>query len=137
VLPPAPPFLVMLRRGLRRRCPVCGEGRIFGSLFRLRRTCSHCGWIVEREPGTVTGPMYLVSVLTLPFAALVFAFLWLLTDWSPSVQVLVGIPVILLFSGLALVVAKGTWAAVEYFTDVRSGETLREGYERKAFRKSD
>lgn len=127
----------MLRRGLRRRCPVCGEGRIFESAFRLRRTCPACGWIIEREPGAVTGPMYLVSVLTLPFAALLFAVLWLFTDWTPGVQVAVGIPVILLFCAVALGASKGAWAAIEYFTDVRSGETLREGYEEKAFRRSD
>jgi len=125
----------MIKRGLRRRCPVCGEGRIFVSLFRLHRTCPACGWIVEREPGAVTGPMYLVSVLTLPFAAFLFVILWVFTDWPPAVQVAVGIPVILLFCAFALQASKGVWVAVEYFTDVRSGETDREGYEKKAFRR--
>jgi uncharacterized protein (DUF983 family) len=124
----------MLRRGLLRRCPVCGEGRIFGSLFRLRRTCSACGWIVEREPGAVTGSMYLVSVITLPFAAAVFLALFL-TDWPPAVQIAVGAPVIALFSAFALQASRGAWAAIEYFTDVRSGETARAGYEAKAFRR--
>jgi hypothetical protein len=78
--------------------------------------------------------MYLVSVLTLPFAALVFAVLWLLTDWPPALQLAVGIPVIALFCAVALVAAKGSWAAVEYFTDVRSGDALREGYRERAFR---
>lgn len=112
---------------------MCGEGRIFRSLFRLRRACPKCGWLVEREPGTVTGPMYLVSVLTLPFAALLFAVFWLFTDWTPAVQVAVGIPVILLFCALALVAAKGTWTAVDYFTDVRSGDAFRDGYRERAF----
>lgn len=132
---PPPPFRTMLARGLRRRCPVCGEGRIFRSALRLRPACPACGWVIEREPGTATGPMYVVSVLTLPFAALVFVALWLLTDWPPGVQVAVGIPVILLFSGPALSAAKGAWAAVEYFTDVRTGETKRPDYEKKAFRR--
>jgi len=81
--------------------------------------------------------MYLVSVLTLPFAGLLFVVLWLFSDWSPVVQVAVGIPVMLLFCGVALGAAKGAWVAVEYFTDVRSGETERDGYERKAFRRED
>jgi hypothetical protein len=79
--------------------------------------------------------MYLVSVLTLPFAALVFLVLWLLTDWAPGVQVAVGIPAILLFSANALWASKGIWAAVEYLTDVRSGETQRADYREKAFRR--
>jgi uncharacterized protein (DUF983 family) len=128
---------MMLRRGILRRCPVCGEGRIFRSLFRLHRACPACGWVIEREPGTVTGPMYLVSVLTLPFAALLFAVLWLFTEWTPAVQVAVGIPVILMFCAVALGAAKGAWAAVEYFTDVRSGDASREGYRERAFRRGD
>lgn len=127
----------MLRRGLLRRCPVCGEGRIFENLFRLHGACPACGWILEREPGAVTGAMYLVSVLTLPFAAVVFVALWLLTDWPPGLQVAVGVPVIVLFSAFALQAAKGAWVAIEYFTDVRSGDAARAGYEERAFRKRD
>jgi uncharacterized protein (DUF983 family) len=78
--------------------------------------------------------MYLVSVLTLPFAALVFLALWLV-GWPPFVQVALGVPLILLFSAFALQAAKGIWAAVEYFTDVRSGDAARAGYEERAFRR--
>jgi uncharacterized protein (DUF983 family) len=81
--------------------------------------------------------MYLVSVLTLPFAAAVFLVLWLFTDWPPAAQVAVGVPVIVLFSAFALQAAKGAWAAVEYFTDVRSGDALREGYEERAYRRPE
>ena len=76
--------------------------------------------------------MYLVSVLTLPFAAATFLALWL-TDWPPWLQVAVGVPVIALFSAFALQASKAVWAAVEYFTDVRSGDAFREGYEQRAF----
>jgi hypothetical protein len=78
--------------------------------------------------------MYLVSVLTLPFAALLFLALWL-TGWPPAAQVAVGIPVIVLFSAVALSASRGLWAAVEYMTDVRSGETRRPDYEARAFRR--
>jgi hypothetical protein len=78
--------------------------------------------------------MYLVSVLTLPFAAVVFVLLWL-TGWPPGRQVAVGIPVIALYSALALSVSRGVWAAVEYLTDVRTGETRRADYGTKAFRR--
>jgi uncharacterized protein (DUF983 family) len=81
--------------------------------------------------------MYLVSVATLPFAAAVFVALWLLTDWPPAVQVAVGVPLIALFSAFALQAAKGAWVAIEYFTDVRSGETARAGYGERAFRRRD
>lgn len=123
----------MLRRGVLRRCPVCARGRIFRSFLRLRRTCDRCGWILEREPGTVTGSMYLVSVLSLLFSALVFCAVWLLTTWSPWLQIAVGVPVIAVVSLVALPVARGAWAAIEYYTDVRTGETRRADYEERAF----
>lgn len=123
----------LLWRGVRRRCPACGRGRIFAGALHLRRACARCGWICEREPGAVTGSMYLVSVLTLPFASLVAVALWLLTDLSPLAQVAIGLPVVALFCAVALPVSRGVWVAVEYGTDLATGETDGGSYRRRAY----
>jgi uncharacterized protein (DUF983 family) len=39
-----------LRRGLRKRCPHCGEGRLFSGWSHLAR-CSACGLVFARNPG--------------------------------------------------------------------------------------
>jgi len=39
-----------LRRGLRKRCPHCGEGPLFSGWSHLER-CSVCGLIFARNPG--------------------------------------------------------------------------------------
>src|SRR4029453_16052705 len=39
-----------LRRGLRRRCPHCGQGRLFSGWSHLER-CSICGLVFVRNPG--------------------------------------------------------------------------------------
>jgi uncharacterized protein (DUF983 family) len=39
-----------LRRGLRRRCPHCGEGRLFSGWSQLER-CSVCGLVYAPNPG--------------------------------------------------------------------------------------
>jgi uncharacterized protein (DUF983 family) len=39
-----------LRRGLRKRCPHCGEGRLFSGWSYLER-CSICGLVFEPNPG--------------------------------------------------------------------------------------
>ena len=39
-----------LRRGLRKRCPHCGEGPLFAGWSQLER-CSACGLIFEPTPG--------------------------------------------------------------------------------------
>ena len=46
-------------RGLRRRCPNCGQGKVFSSFFRLNTSCSNCGFRFEREPGYWTGAIAL------------------------------------------------------------------------------
>src|SRR4029450_2466595 len=39
-----------LRRGLRKRCPHCGEGKLFSGWSQLER-CSVCGLVFARNPG--------------------------------------------------------------------------------------
>ena len=39
-----------IRRGLRKRCPHCGEGRMFAGWAQLER-CSVCGLVFTRNPG--------------------------------------------------------------------------------------
>lgn len=123
----------ILKAALRRRCPACREGRIFASFLRLRRSCPSCHWVVEREPGAVTGAMYLISIVSQLFAVLLLVLLWLLTDWSPVIKIAVAVPTIVVFSLVALPLTKSLWVAVEYATDVAAGETGREDYERRAY----
>jgi uncharacterized protein (DUF983 family) len=43
-------LITALRRGLRKRCPHCGEGRLFSGWSHLGR-CSICGLVFEPNPG--------------------------------------------------------------------------------------
>ena len=51
-MPPSRSTLIStaLRRGLRKRCPHCGEGRLFSGWSHLER-CSICGLVFARNPG--------------------------------------------------------------------------------------
>jgi uncharacterized protein (DUF983 family) len=40
----------MLLRGLARRCPICGNGKLFPSWFKMVERCPHCGHRFERRP---------------------------------------------------------------------------------------
>jgi len=59
-----------LRRGLRKRCPHCGEGPLFSGWVHLRQ-CSVCGLVFVRNPGdtwafTIIGdrvPVFAIVVL--------------------------------------------------------------------------
>jgi uncharacterized protein (DUF983 family) len=43
--------LTVLRRGLRKRCPHCGEGRLFRRWIAMYDRCSECGLVYQRNHG--------------------------------------------------------------------------------------
>ena len=43
-------LITAIGRGLRKRCPHCGEGRLFSGWSELER-CSVCGLVFTRNPG--------------------------------------------------------------------------------------
>lgn len=45
----------MLGRGLLKRCPVCGAGKLFTRWFRMKERCPGCGYRFEREEGFFLG----------------------------------------------------------------------------------
>lgn len=48
----APPLLSrLLWRGLTKRCPACGQGRLFVHWFTMRQRCRRCGLEFERIEG--------------------------------------------------------------------------------------
>jgi uncharacterized protein (DUF983 family) len=56
-----------LRRGLRKRCPHCGEGPLFSGWSLLER-CSVCGLVFARNPGdtwafTILGDRVPIAVM--------------------------------------------------------------------------
>jgi uncharacterized protein (DUF983 family) len=57
---PVPPALA-LRRGLRLRCPRCGEGRLFHGWNQLNDRCPACGLVYERETGDTWFFMYMTT----------------------------------------------------------------------------
>ena len=120
-----------LKRALRGRCPACGEGRVVVRFTNLRRTCPSCGWILEREPGAITGAMYVVAILTQFFAVGLMLLAWWLTDWSPLRIVATGVPILLVVSVVALAYAKRIWIAVEFATDMGTHE--REAYDARGY----
>ncbi|MGH9278819.1 MAG: DUF983 domain-containing protein [Acidimicrobiales bacterium] len=54
----------MLSRGLRRRCAVCGSGRLFTGWWRMRDRCPGCGYVFAREDGFWVGAMLMNFAVT-------------------------------------------------------------------------
>jgi uncharacterized protein (DUF983 family) len=55
---------ILLARGLRLRCPVCGKGKIFQGLVQTYERCPVCHFVYEREPGYYTGAMAVNLIVT-------------------------------------------------------------------------
>jgi uncharacterized protein (DUF983 family) len=45
----------MLGRGLVKRCPLCGSGKLFTGWFRMKERCPGCDYRFEREEGFFLG----------------------------------------------------------------------------------
>lgn len=48
----------VLLRGLKLKCPDCGQAGIYESLLQVRHHCPNCGLIFQREQGYFTGALY-------------------------------------------------------------------------------
>lgn len=57
---PIPTLRTVLARGLRRRCPQCGQGRIFQGWLKVRDHCDVCGLKLLSDQGDLWA--YLVAV---------------------------------------------------------------------------
>jgi uncharacterized protein (DUF983 family) len=106
----------VLLRGLRKRCPRCGERRIFDGWFRLRPTCPRCDLRFERESGGFLGAMvlnYLVAFLVWT-TVLVVTMIFTVPD-VPVGPLLVASVVILVGNPIWFYPrSKTIWAAIEY-----------------------
>ncbi len=68
---------VMIRRGVRRRCPVCGGGDLFRRWTALVESCSACGTPFVRREGDSYFLLYAtMSLITGVFLVLAIAALW-------------------------------------------------------------
>ncbi|HEY7667036.1 MAG TPA: DUF983 domain-containing protein [Actinomycetota bacterium] len=108
--------MTALLRGLRKRCPRCGERDAFQRYFQLRARCPRCGLRFLEEEGGFLGAM------TLNYLIAVGLWLLMVTVWLvltvPDVPV---VPLLLASVAVLAVVpiwfyprSKMVWAAIEY-----------------------
>ncbi len=54
----------LLRRGLLRRCPLCGVGGVFETWFLVRDRCPRCHYPIRREEGHWLGAVGINTIVT-------------------------------------------------------------------------
>jgi len=102
-----------LRRGLRGRCPRCGEGKLFRAFLKVNDRCSACGqdFTAHRADDL---PAYLVIVIV--GHIVVPAVLWIETNYSPAIplQLAIYLPFTLVASLLLLQPVKGAVVGMQW-----------------------
>lgn len=95
-----------VKRGLRLRCPNCGEGRLFRRYLKVEATCPACGHDNGRYPAD-DGPAYITILLVghLVIAPiLLFPFVW---TWHPAATLGLLLPLLAIVTLTALPFIKG------------------------------
>lgn len=105
----------LLIRGLTRRCPRCGEWRIFDGYFALKDACPRCGLDLVREEGYYVGAMTVnivtAELLTILIIAIVTIWTW--PDLPVNTLIIAGIGVNILFPVLFYPLTKTLWLAID------------------------
>jgi len=115
---PVPPLLA-LRRGLRQRCPRCGQGSLFLAWNRLRESCPVCSLPFERHTGDTWFFMYMSTAGLTGFLVVCMFLLRPRIVWLG--QIVVGAAALVTIV-LTLPYRKGVAVALDYLIERRTGE---------------
>lgn len=74
-----------LLRGLRRRCPRCGEGELFRRWLEIHDRCSHCGLVYQPDHGDIWLFLLITDRIPLLFGIAVVYFGFSMESWIAPV----------------------------------------------------
>lgn len=107
------PLLPAVLRGLKHRCPACGDGNLFRKYLKVEARCAACDEDLARYPAD-DGPAYLTIVLIghlIIAPLLLFPFVWEVSPWVTVPGILIPLAAVTL---LALSRVKGGWIGMMY-----------------------
>lgn len=110
-------LLKTLTRGLRLRCPVCGESNVFRAPFQVRHDCPACRALFQREAGFFVGAIMLNVVVTEGAVMLAFGLCLLVLGGSDTLTLPVLFAVALLFPVLFYHHSWSLWLAGDHVVE--------------------
>ena len=115
-----------IARGLRGRCPRCGEGKLFQGFLTLRPRCEHCG-LDYSFADAGDGPA--VFVILIGGAIVVFAALITEVVYQPPywLHALLWLPSILIVTLVPLRPIKGLMIALQFHHKAQEGRLEHRG----------
>ncbi|HXD44848.1 MAG TPA: DUF983 domain-containing protein [Pseudolabrys sp.] len=120
------PLSLPIVRGLRGRCPRCGDGKLFTGFLNLRGACDRCG-LDYGFADAGDGPA--VFVILIGGFIVVFAALTVEVVYSPPywVHAALWVPLILLVTLAPLRLLKGLLIALQFHHKAAEGRLQRRG----------
>jgi uncharacterized protein (DUF983 family) len=106
---------LLLRRGLRQRCPVCGRGKIFSGWFKTYERCPVCNFAYEREPGYYSGAMAVNLVVSELLIVAIAVPLAASQSVSMTVLIALGVTLPFLLPLLFYRPTKSLWMSLDHF----------------------
>ena len=103
-----------LGRAIRLRCPRCGATPLFRGWFRMAEACALCGLKFERAQGYFVGAIYINYAVTTVIAVGGFFLLWGLLGFSTRDQLLVLVPIVVVFPLWFFRYSRSLWLALEW-----------------------
>ncbi len=123
---PASQHSLPIARGLRGRCPRCGEGHLFQGFLGLRSACERCG-LDYKFADAGDGPAVFVILIgggIVVFAALMTEVLYQPPYW---VHAALWLPLILIVTLVPLRPLKGLMIALQYHHKAQEGRLDHRG----------
>lgn len=108
-----------LLRGVRRRCPECGQGRLFDGYLKVRPTCDVCGHDNGQYRADDAPPYFTILIVghLVVGPLLAFPFIWQAPLWLVVGSTL---PALLLLTLLILPRVKGAVVGFHWAVDARA-----------------
>ncbi len=105
-------------RGLRGRCPNCGEGRLFKAYLKVQPVCPLCGHDNGRYRADDAPPYFTILIVGHLFVAPMLVFPWI---WQANPFLVVGItlPALAAACMIMLPYVKGAVVGVHWAVDTR------------------
>lgn len=121
---PSPSLALGVKRGLKHRCPQCGQGRLYTKYLKVDAFCEECAHPLGQYRAD-DGPAYLTILLIghlMVAPLLLFPFIWQWPAWAVLPLTLIPLAAAVL---LMLPRIKGAWVGLLWAT--RAGGRHAEG----------
>ncbi len=102
--------------GCRLNCPVCEQGKLFSTMFKMNKTCPHCSVRFERFQGEELGGMTISIVVTTTIFMVGYFLAEVYTEWHTGIHLGIWVPFALLFPVLFYRYSRALWVTFLYLT---------------------